>query len=296
MKETTSILSVIIPITLMSGKFQNLATWLKDVNNYPLRVIFVHDLQDDKTGMELEKLISEKMCNDCVVLEGHFGNPGTARNFGMNSLIGDWFAFWDSDDLPCLESIFTAIKRYPTANILVGGFETEDASGEIKEFRVGKNLPNHLIANPGIWRMVFKSDLRNKFVFPPLRMAEDQIAIMEVGIFDFKIQICDSIFYRYFTSFPGQLTSNKNAKNELINAVDISRAIVRTATTENVSFAYGLYVKQTMTGIKQGSYKIKIRLLSHIFISLFSRQRISRVKWLQAFLLNIMIWRGHAEK
>ena len=274
----------------MSGKFANLSAWLKRASEFPMKIIFVHDIQDELTGAELRNLVSGMDLANFVILEGKFGNPGGARNFGMGSIEGKWFAFWDSDDLPNLENIFLCLERFPAADILIGAFETENDSGEVDSFNIEDNLADHLLRNPGIWRMVFKAEFKEKIVFPNLRMAEDQIAISNIGIFDFELKPCDTIFYRYFTNFPGQLTSNNKALNDLFHAVNISKSNLKYTSGVNRSFAYGLYVKQLLTGIKLGSFRLKMKFIAHGATSIFPIKISYLREVTKAFIWNIKVW------
>ena len=287
------VLSAIIPVSKMSGKFGNLSTWLKDANNFPLKIIFVHDIQDENTGNDLRKLVSDLALTNFILLEGKFGNPGGARNFGMQYIEGKWFTFWDSDDLPNLDNIFKCLERFSTAKIILGSFETVDESGEVQKFIIANNLADSLLKNPGIWRIVFNSELRDKVEFPNLRMAEDQIAISNIGIFEYEVKSCEVIFYRYFINFPGQLTSNNEALDDLIYAVNISRLNLNNTSTENRSFAYGLYVKQLLTGIKMGSPQLKYKLLMHIARSMVPFKMSFFLKVSRAYLWNLKVWLRH---
>jgi len=290
------LLSAIIPVSRMSGKFGNLSTWLKEASKFPIKIIFVHDVQDDLTGVELENIVSGTDLENVIILEERFGNPGEARNFGIKSIEGRWFTFWDSDDLPNLENIFLCLGRFPTAEILIGSFETENDSGEVSTFKIEKNLVDHLLRNPGIWRILFKAELQEKIVFPNLRMAEDQIAISNIGIFNYELKSCDTIFYRYFTNFPGQLTSNKEALNDLFNAVKVSKLNLKNHSGVNSSFAYGLYTKQLLTGLKIGSTKLKLQMIMHIAYSFFPFKTSYLRKVTKAFIWNFRVWMIYEKK
>lgn len=288
--EQEIVLSVVIPVTRMSGKFGNLASWLEDSKLYPLQIIFVHDIQDNLTGSELQELIREKKILNCVQLEGTFGNPGMARNFGLRSIKGDWFSFWDADDLPNLQNVFSAIAQGTGYEILIGQFEVVNRDGETKRIEITKDLAGHLVKNPGLWRMIFKMDLNKKIQFPPIRMAEDQIALSGLQIFNLRVQLYDYVFYTYFQSFPGQLTSNKSAIDDLIKAVKISGSNLQYSSESNKRFDYGLHLKQILTGVKMGSLNTKITLIKNEMHFFTNGLGLSRSDWIKAFFWNIKIW------
>lgn len=56
-----SLLTAIIPIGKMNGNLIILKNWIAQISNYPLKVILVHDFQDEGTAFELKKLVAEHL-------------------------------------------------------------------------------------------------------------------------------------------------------------------------------------------------------------------------------------------
>ena len=55
-----SLLTAIIPIGKMNGNLIILKSWIAQISNYPLKVILVHDFQDESTALELKKLVADE--------------------------------------------------------------------------------------------------------------------------------------------------------------------------------------------------------------------------------------------
>jgi hypothetical protein len=206
--------------------------------------------------------------------------------------------FADSDDVFYIPEIARALlDKSACAQVIIGAYRENDF--ESKKSKVCQpSYPLHInhAINPGIWRIVFKAELQEKIVFPNLRMAEDQIAISNIGIFNYELKSCDTIFYRYFTNFPGQLTSNKEALKDLFNAVKVSKSNLKNHSSVNSSFAYGLYAKQLLTGLKMGSTKLKLQMIMHIAYSFFPFKTSYLCKVTKAFIWNFRVWMIYEKK
>ena len=208
------ILSVVVPVTRMAGKLHNLDSWLAHVNDYPIQVIIVHDIQDSRTSVELDLLL-DKICSDKIsLIEGEFNSPGLARNEGILHAIGAWIAFWDSDDVPHLAEVFKAISSAPPGictlicRFQVVSNETKSVKWEAPKFGESDNSAV-IAAFPGLWRMIFRRDIIGKTRFREFHMAEDHIFIIEGNFFGGYIAFIDRIIYSYYIGVPGQLTSHK---------------------------------------------------------------------------------------
>jgi uncharacterized protein YidB (DUF937 family) len=59
LKTNASSLSVIIPMTRMAGRMQNLDSWLSNSAGLPINIVIVHDIQDSFTAEELKELVKK---------------------------------------------------------------------------------------------------------------------------------------------------------------------------------------------------------------------------------------------
>ena len=97
-----SLLTAIIPIGRTGGNLDLLYSWLPEASNFSLKIIMVHDVLDHETGPLLKQLFEEFKELNLTLIEGLYGNPGQARNAGLELASTHWIAFWDHDDKPVL--------------------------------------------------------------------------------------------------------------------------------------------------------------------------------------------------
>ena len=204
------LLSAIVPVTRMSGRLKNLDSWLGLVDLLPIEIIIVHDIQDGKTSAELLNLFKKYKNLGITIHEGQFGSPGSARNAGLAFAQGQWIAFWDSDDLPNVVEIMTCINRAsPEVEVIIGDFEIiRDSESKAKQHHQNLNL---VALNPGLWRMVLRSQITRETLFEEFLMGEDQLFVASLNLSSRKILFSRSIFYKYFKGSPHQLTSSRVA-------------------------------------------------------------------------------------
>ena len=192
------LLSVIVPIGDMAGNLEFLEIWLKEISNCPLEVILVHDKTFLSVGSELTKLLESVNSSKIILTQGVFGNPGSARNAGLEFANGSWIGFWDSDDLPNVENILAAIdSSHEVDEVLVGDFSIFDITRmEYKNSAVRSHGINAVAMNPGVWRMVFRRQTISDSRFPSLKMGEDQVFLSRLNFGIRNLRFFDSIFYR----------------------------------------------------------------------------------------------------
>ena len=161
------LLSVIVPISNMAGKLNQLSAWVTKSLNKPIQIIIIHDIADEATGMELKELIHKNKLSHVVLIEGKYGNPGYARNAGLEVATGEWCVFWDSDDKPFVSSILLALTEVNLEDeVIIGRFNIRNClDGSVREGCNNITSYKHIAMNPGIWRMIFRSKIINGFRF-----------------------------------------------------------------------------------------------------------------------------------
>lgn len=210
-------LSVIVPLTRMSGRLSEISTWLEKLPQRDLQVLIVHDIQDQNTSLELNTLINSCADSRIVLFEREFGSPGNARNYGLENAKSKWVIFVDSDDIVNLSEVFSIIDHHDgISSVLVGQYEICDRETN----QVFKNVSNSdpkldIAINPGIWRMIFLREWISKLEFSTSLMGEDQLFLLDLGIFAAKIQFFNDVVYTYYKNSSGQLTHNKDAVRQL---------------------------------------------------------------------------------
>jgi glycosyltransferase involved in cell wall biosynthesis len=256
------LLTAIIPVTRMAGRLHRMKSWLEDIKQLDLEVIIVHDKQDSLTGIEITELCKSLDNSNVHVIEKYSGSPGITRNEGLAKSSGRWICFWDSDDLPFPERILGVLKELnPHTEIVIGQFElVEDSSGVPKYVSHSRNLGD-LVLNPGIWRMVFSSELIGSSEFTKFHLGEDQLYFLQHGPESREILFTEEVFYRYFQGIPGQLTSQKNKLGDLFEVCKIISAILVDNQSEVQDFAILILSKNVMTCLKEGSLRLKVQAI-----------------------------------
>lgn len=260
------LLSVIVPIGDMAKRLQFVESWLKQVKKYSLEVILVHDQTFLNVGPELRELLQSVNSLRVSLIQGVFGDPGSARNAGLGIASGSWVAFWDSDDTPNIENIFAAIKiAKENDEILVGNFSVLDI--KTMKYRTPiKNVNgiNSVAMNPGIWRMIFRRQTISDTKFPSLRMGEDQVFLARLNFGIRKLRFVESIFYQYNLGGSSQLTKSRIALKDLPLASAIILEHAKKAQRKQSIFDMQLFFRQQITVMKNGNFLLKLSIFKFI--------------------------------
>ncbi len=216
------ILSVVVPITRMSGRFNELKSWILASTELPLQIILIHDIQDSLTGVELREFINTRPGRNIKIIEGTYGSPGITRNQGLKLILSPWVAFWDADDLPRPETVLSAIRETDNdTEVIIGNFITNSGKSMIENHHQCR-LENVAI-NPALWRMVIRSSIIQGLNFNSCLMGEDQIFLIDLNLGARRIYFSNEIFYEYFQSHPMQLTMNQKSVNEVSIATRLAK-------------------------------------------------------------------------
>jgi glycosyltransferase involved in cell wall biosynthesis len=273
----------------MHGRLTNLASWLPLAEVDRLQIILIHDKKDEMTGVELRRLLAGYPKGSILLNEGIYGNPGGARNAGLEIANGDWIVFWDCDDRPKLNELLSVIEEaeQEEGNIAISSFETcQDGTGQVNKIFVvpdRENLLPHLVSNPGIWRFAFRKEVIKKVRFPESRMGEDQAFISAVGIFEKKIYLSSKVTYRYYYGEATHLTNQKSAWEDLqISITEIQKTVLR-QTGLNKKLSQFFLMKQIITCVKRCKLSTKMFALGVFLYQAFKDLRFIRLAGLIVF-------------
>ncbi len=215
-------LSVVVPLTRLCGRFDQLKSWIVESTGLPLQIILIHDIQDSLTGVELHDFVNKYPSADIQIIEGTYGSPGIARNQGLKLVLSPWVAFWDADDLPRPEVVLSAIRQADSSvEVIIGNFVTNSGQSMTENQHLCR-LENVAI-NPALWRMVIRSSIIQGLNFNSCLMGEDQIFLIDLNLGSRSILFSNEIFYEYFRYHPMQLTMNQKSVNEVSIAVRLSK-------------------------------------------------------------------------
>jgi glycosyltransferase involved in cell wall biosynthesis len=213
---------VIIPMTCMAGRMQNLDSWLSNSAGLPINIVIVHDIQDSLTAEELKELVKKYNNLKIEVIEGTYGAPGLARNAGLKSPLAKWTTFWDADDLPNPRDALEAIAEADAqTEVIIGNFTVRTAQGtEILEHQAKMKV---VALNPGLWRMIIRSSILEGLSFSSARMGEDQLFLIDLNLGSRQVHFSKKFTYQYFLGSPLQLTSNQDSINEVEETLKLVR-------------------------------------------------------------------------
>ena len=260
-------LTAIIPIGEVKGDLQTLRSWINESKKFPLKLILIHDISDERTTLQVSEISKDFEESKLMLIKGKFGSPGLARNAGLESVRSEWVAFWDCDDKPMLEAIFNAIAISDNDDeVIVGGFQVRNASNNFVNYKFSiKPTLNSISLNPGVWRMIFKSKLMEKVRFTDLKLAEDHLFIAEIKLPERKLNFVSKSFYEYIYGGENQLTSKRSNLPDL--GLASSLLVRKTKSQQNqqvIFFNLALILRQQFTLVKKGDFHLKFQALQFL--------------------------------
>jgi len=278
----------------MAGRLQNLKSWISSLDENEIQVIIVHDKKDDATAIELASAIKD--LKNIELVETNCGNPGEARNLGMSVSTGEWICFWDSDDIPTPSVTLDVIKTESVSadvDLIVFPYKYVDLAQKLEFINnsvanEGVDLNLEIALNPGIWRYVFRRSEVKANKFPPLMMAEDQVWLARIGIFEKKKVVTNKTNYSYIQGAGPQLTKNPEAIKDISAASELILETLINCSKQNQLYLSILVVRQIITGVKRlkGHEKLRTastllqlrqivgsKLIARSFLKVFSYQK-----------------------
>ena len=273
-----TLLSIIVPVSRLSGELGNLKSWLGKALDLGVEAILVHDVQDKATSVELHEIQTEANSEGLQLIEGNYGSPGAARNMGIKVSTGQWVMFWDGDDVGEIENVLheIATQAINSLDAIVFQYDIRQIGIMANDYVVNRNTETlNMIStavNPGLWRICFNGDLVRKFQFLEISMAEDQMFLVSIDFSNLRIYYSKRLAYHYYRGRSGQLTRNPKAIKDL--AVTIQELKSQMSFKPSYFIAI-LLIRQSITAIKRGRNQLKFAGLVSIFWLIFSNPRIS---------------------
>ncbi len=244
----------------MAGKLEQLDVSITSALSAGLKVIVVHDMADVSTEDELRRMFLNQDQTNLSLLTGVFNSPGGARNAGIKRVETEWVTFWDADDWPIVENL---IKLYELvegadADLGIGGYaDTSSVRQSVSRLHRNDSLDLNLIAlTPGIWRMIFRTQIVAGSPFQHLLLAEDQILLSDIQITRRKVVSLNAIIYNYFSGNPTSLTGDSRRTKDLVDSIShILENIKNQTSATQREFDWILVAKQTLTLLKFGDFR-----------------------------------------
>jgi glycosyltransferase involved in cell wall biosynthesis len=233
-------------------------------NNKKMDYILVLDVKTslEEENFELEKELLERGKGRLRIIQGLFGNPGAARNKGLEMAEGKYVTFWDSDDVPNAELIFKEVSNLDSTNedldLIVGQFVRVEATGKSRGYLSKTFNVEQLLWQTGIWRIVYRKKFLDDIQFPELRMAEDQVFLLKCLFSNPKMIFSDSVFYEYIRHYGFQLTKDKSAFPDIMKAFETSRIMMKENTNQVLKhYAQVLSIRQLISAIRNGQNELR---------------------------------------
>jgi glycosyltransferase involved in cell wall biosynthesis len=286
-----TILTVIVPVGSLAGRTENLFKWLKAIRAKPLEVILVLDDKMDGTRELITEELAKMNDKNITFLSGAYGGPGAARNEAISLVKSEWFAFWDADDLPSVDKFLKMIDEAADTGfkVAMGQFSVKDFESRLTRYftRAGsRDWELSLAQTPGIWRFAFSSREFQAFRFPTLSMGEDQIYLAFLDLKKVDVYETNEIVYEYFAGMSQQLTQNKYALADLVNAGDILEKISDGELLGNRRLATFMFIKQQLTQIKKRELKVSLNIFFMKLMKFLLTKPITRTYMLSKILLQ----------
>lgn len=258
------LLTVVVPVYRMAGRLANFRRWIGDINENLVQVLLIHDGPNKETSNELREILNDLEKYRIEIIEVSVGSPGLARNEGLYRAKGRWVIFWDSDDLPIIKNVMEIFDEVDDSiEIICGCFETINAingSTNVIEYHENDSLDvklSKISMQPGIWRFVFRIDVLKGLKFEGMKLAEDQIFLLDTKLLNRKVLFTNRVFYKYFIGDFLQITNDKSLIPELRSSWQA--IFSRTKAYEgDRSFHIMLLLKLCFTLFKRGSFSLRV--------------------------------------
>lgn len=252
-------------------------------SRFDIKLVIVADSFEEKDLSSLSKLINTTESTDVNLVTGIFGNPGSARNAGLELVDTDWVCFWDSDDLPKQDSFLRMIKSADKQHFQIakGTYQIENADNNQhvrveKEF-IDNECPERHLLDPGLWRYAFSREIYQKVRFPPLKMGEDQDFLVQALLFKKPIYQSSEVVYVYRIGHSPQLSREKASFDDASKSLELLKDLLYKYRGDQLSSRIILtsYLKQLFSVIKHSGIRNldfhQSKAVSVIFSSLFRR-------------------------
>jgi len=236
-------------------------------SGFEIKLVIVADSFEDQDLSLLSKLFDVTESRDIKIVTGNYGNPGSARNAGLELVDTDWVCFWDSDDLPKQDSFLQMIKSAEESHFLIakGAYQIENANNNqwvtVEREFVDNDSPEKHLLDPGLWRYAFSKEIYQNVRFPPLRMGEDQDFLVQALLSKTPVYQSSEVIYVYRIGRAPQLSREKSAFNDASKSLQFLKDLLDEYRDDRIASRIILtsYLKQLLSTIKHSG----IRNLNH---------------------------------
>jgi glycosyltransferase involved in cell wall biosynthesis len=270
MIKSTPKISIIIPIKISiedcANLQKNILNTLSMIEN--VEIILVFDGDEKQTEPELINAGSAK------IVRGNFGNPGGARNAGLQESSGEWIWFVDSDDILVVDHLkdLVPVLQDGEADIYIGQYLHYLELENVRHLHKDRDF-QAIGIDLGIWRMIFSKSAILHCRFPSFPLGEDQYFLGLINLPKRRLRYLDQPIYSYQSGVEGQATSRKSNFFRIIESLHALDYLRKDQTGSDHEFTSIMYWRQIITLTKRGNVRLK---LEAILVGLKSLMRINR--------------------
>lgn len=226
MSDECALISIIVPIYNVEKYITKCIQSLLDQTYKNFEAIIVDDGSPDDSIQIAKALVGYD--HRFIFLEKENGGLSSARNFGLDHVIGDYIAFLDSDDYlaaDCFEQNISLFRENPAIEISVFGLYHVDENGVILAEHISNveryyQTQDYLLENKTIdvivCNKIYKKDIWNELRFTENIIYEDK-EVMLKAIYNRNIALLRSHLY-FYTQREGSIIHayNKNALSSIL--------------------------------------------------------------------------------
>lgn len=201
-------ISVIVPVYNAEKYIDRCVQSISDQSYTNWELLLIDDGSPDRSGTLCDEW--KKRDSRIRVIHGPNCGVSVARNVGLDAAEGEWVMFVDSDDWiekECLE-VCVETANNSSLDLLQFNFKQIDSKGVLKAIYEketpvmnSKDFITHGVYNVSAWGcLIRKSIIRDNYIrfVEGIKLAEDQLFIMECLAHSEKIQLIKHSFYCYF--------------------------------------------------------------------------------------------------
>lgn len=262
--------TVVVPVRNMEGRLFSLQQWLRETDPEAVRVIIVCNGTTDGTYIELLNFIKEFNLTNVEIISSDISGAGPARQIGLDSTTTEYILFWDSDDIGRIKEVHEVLAEInKSSQMIICRYSLMNVStkqiNSPKEIR-GNTLSKMTVfsRNPGLWRIIFKTEFVKECRFGSSNMGEDQVFIADVLSRDPVIEFNNSVIYQYHLGVDGQLTSRKELFSGISNSLSEIREIVTRTKCANIEAVTVQFVSLAATLFRKGTNRDKLVATLHL--------------------------------
>lgn len=271
-------LTVVIPATKVRPNLDSLTHNLIFTKKYGYKVVLIHDIKDDESSDLLKNLLCEY--ENVLLIEGHFGSAGLARNQAIPYLDTDWVVFWDSDDKVIPNNFLHLLNKTQTEEsfIGIGNFETVNHQNlENLKFNKMSKLKTNVVTHPGLWRYIFNMESISGLKFSNSTYGEDVQFICEVLSRNPKITTANIPIYQYKTYSETQATFKVDQTAFNLAALQRMAILIIEGSLDKQNLILKIFIRQNYSLIKRSKLKLKIKITLSEIKLLLKQKTTSRI-------------------